>query len=60
MRCDKKCVTRIINVAILFIRLIATIIVSVADFVPLNASTICFALEFTFLATLRDMISTVQ
>lgn len=61
----KMCITRIIivssiKVAILFIRLIATIIVIVAHFVPDNTNTVGFTLEFTVFATLRDMISTVQ
>lgn len=58
-----KCITSIvaaIKVAILFIGMIATIVVVVADFVANNANPVWLALEFTFLATSCDLISTVQ
>lgn len=60
---NDKCFTNVvcaIKVAILFVRLIATIVVVVANFVAKNASAVRFTLEFTFLARFSDMISTVQ
>jgi hypothetical protein len=61
MKSDEKVqIITIIKVAILFVRLITTIVVVVANFIPSNANTIGLALKFTLLAILRYMISTVH